>query len=210
MQKSYLPFYYPNFIARIRVATVRLYRKWKYGYEFRLIELSRGKYAKVDPEDFEALNQFKWYTSGTKSFYASRPARNASGKRTSISMHRQLMNHPAGYFVDHENGDSLDNRKANLRLATPAENSRNRRKHCKSSSKYKGVAKNSKCKTYFASIGYENKQIYLGSFASEEEAARAYDKAAKKLFGEFASLNFEDDSHEDTKARFFLITDYAD
>jgi len=76
MQKSYLPFYYPDIIAHICVWFLLRYRKWKYGYTFRKIKLTQNKYAIVDPEDFEKINQYKWYvTFNGYTFYAERKER---------------------------------------------------------------------------------------------------------------------------------------
>jgi hypothetical protein len=90
--------------------------------------------------------------------------------------------------VDHINGDTLDNRRANLRVCTKSENNRNRRKLHPTTSRFKGVYKNTK--PWIALIECNGKQFVLGRFASEEEAALAYDKAAKEHFGSFARLNF--------------------
>jgi len=109
-------------------------------------------------------------------------------------MHREMMNAPAGMLVDHRNGDNLDNRRSNLRLATPTENSCNRRKKTGGSSRYKGVTFNRRSGKWFARIRIHGKCIFLGTFESEVEAARAYDAAAKKYHGEFACLNFPEET----------------
>ena len=102
------------------------------------------------------------------------------------------MNAPAGVVVDHKYGEGLDNRRANLRLATPAQNSHNRSKgRNKTSSRYKGVYLVKETKKWRASICHNNKRIHLGFFKNETDAAKAYDGAAKEYFKEFASLNFE-------------------
>jgi len=100
------------------------------------------------------------------------------------------MNAPKGCLVDHINGDGLDNRRANLRLATPSQNNCNKPGFNKSS-KYKGVSRTDlKKKQWRAVIHYNNEMIHLGRFCNEVAAAKAYDKAAKKYHGEFAYLNF--------------------
>jgi hypothetical protein len=95
-------------------------------------------------------------------------------------------------LIDHINHNGLDNRKANLRLATPAQNSRNRRPVGRGSSQYKGVSYRKTDGVFIADIRAGRKRIYLGCFKREIEAAKAYDTAAKKYHGEFASLNFKD------------------
>lgn len=158
------------------------------------IPLTQGKVAIVDDADYEWLNQWKWCAVKKKSgiFYASR----GQGKAT-IAMHRQILNIPEGAQADHRNHDGLDNRKCNLRLCTPAENQWNQKPR-KGISKYKGVCllrgKTHKGKQYKdkwrAYIKKNQKTRWLGCFQNEIDAAEAYDKAAKELFGEFAYTNF--------------------
>lgn len=107
-------------------------------------------------------------------------------------LHRVLMN-PGNLMVDHINGDGLDNRRVNLRLATNAENQRNRRLNRNSTSGFKGVtASGNVLNPWAAHIRHVGRRHHLGLFPTREEAARAYDEAARRLFGAFALPNFPD------------------
>lgn len=146
--------------------------------------------ALVDDEDFEALNRFKWCakSSGAGLFYAYRATgKRSDGSRVYQFMHRLLVQGDG--FVDHINGNGLDNRRDNLRLATSSQNGINRRKALGTTSRYKGVTWSKKDQRWCAQIKRNGKNRFLGSFRSEEEAAKAYDAAARELFGEFAKLN---------------------
>jgi hypothetical protein len=156
--------------------------------------LTRGKYAIVEPEDFEHLSKYKWFAQqGQRTFYAVRRIQQErGGKQKAILMHREIMKAGNEEFCDHINHNGLDNRKANLRLATRSQNAWNRRKSkVKSRSKYKGVSWYNKDERWSVRIQVNRKQKFLGIFADEVEAAKAYDRAAQKYFGEFAELNFK-------------------
>jgi hypothetical protein len=173
---------------------VLLYRRIRYGYAFRKIPLTRGKYAIVDPEDYDRLTKYKWYAqTNLYTFYAVRSLTNGKKeKRKNAYMHHLVINIPDGMFCDHINHNGLDNRKANLRPATLTQNVWNRRKFKKPSrSKYKGVDWSTEMKRWRARIRVNGKRIYLGSFKHEIEAAKAYDRAAAKYHGQFAALNFK-------------------
>ena len=158
----------------------------------RLIPLTRGKFAVVDAEDYPRLSRYTWFAEGTdKNCYAVRKA----GGRT-LKMHREIMNAPEHLVVDHIDHDGLHNRKRNLRLCTFAENCRNTRRTAPSSSKYKGVCWNKRRKKWAAAIRFDNKTYHLGCFDDELAAALAYDQAAQKYHGRFASLNFPDETAE--------------
>ena len=183
----------PDWIERPIVFFVLLYRRIRYGYPFRRIKLTLGQYAIVDPEDYYRVNKYKWNAyRGYSSYYSKRKVYNRkNGTEKTIYMHRWIMNAPNGIVVDHINHNGLDNRKANLRFATLAENSRYARKtKNKFRSDYKGVQYIKKIRKWRVRITFEGKTRYVGDFKDEVTAAKAYDRAAKKYFGEFACLNF--------------------
>jgi hypothetical protein len=105
-------------------------------------------------------------------------------------MHRFLIGE-AGLYVDHRNGDGLDNRRANLRSATNSQNQANRGKSKRNKSGFKGVYFHKPAQKFLASIQFEGKLRHLGLFADPIEAAKAYDAAALEYFGQFAKTNFE-------------------
>ena len=150
------------------------------------IELTQGKYAIVDDDDYDEINQFNWCFSHG---YAMR-AVTILGKRTTQQMHRIITNCPADMDVDHINHDKLDNRKSNLRVCSTSENGRNQkvRTYAKSSV-YKGVSFNKHAGKWRANIRLDNKLKSLGYFTNEIDAAIAYNNAAIELHGEFALLN---------------------
>lgn len=151
----------------------------------KYIELTQNKKALVDDEDFEDLNAFKWtYCNG----YA---ARKKPGNKN-FFLHTSVMKCPLGKKVDHINGDALDNRKCNLRICTQAQNLRNQKLSKGNTSGYKGVSfmkSGRRQKRWVVKIVLDYKQKHVGYFATKEEGARAYNKAATKLFGEYANLN---------------------
>ena len=156
------------------------------------IKLTKGKYALVDDDCYEELSKYTWRCgggSGRGRGYAVRAIK-VNGRMTSMLMHRQIMRPPEGLETDHINGDRLDNRRDNLRVCTRAENSFNRTINGNNTSGYKGVYWYEINKRWGARIAAGRKQIFLGLFANKEEAARAYDEAARRLHGEFARLNF--------------------
>ena len=189
MPKAYLPILYPLFIKRFCVWLLLRYRKRNYGFAFRLIPLTQGQFAVVDPQDFDQLNEFKWHAKKHRNTsYAVRSV-SQNGINININMHRLILNAPVGSIVDHKNRNGLDNRKENLRFATPAQNAANRAKvRGLGSSIYKGVKRDGA--RWRADITHNCLHEHLGSFVNEIDAAKAYDEAAKKFHGEFAVLNF--------------------
>ena len=150
------------------------------------IQLTQGKVALVDDEEFEKLNQFKWCAKKDgNTFYAIRGIRIGSKTQT-IQMHNFIMN---GKGVDHIDHNGLNNQKSNLRFCTQSENMMNRSKGGNCTSIYKGVSFHKRDKIWRAKIHINGKDIHLGNFISEIEAAKAYNNKAIELFCEFANLN---------------------
>lgn len=148
------------------------------------IKLNHGMVALIDDEDFDMVNGLHWgAVRRGKSWYAA-----ANG---GLYMHRLIM--PGHARVDHINRNGLDNRRSNLRAATKAQNAINAEKPSGvNTSRFKGVSLVIP-RPWRAALVVDQKQIDLGLHATEEQAARAYDAAAKTHFGEFAFLNFPGD-----------------
>jgi len=153
------------------------------------LPLTRGQVTIVDDENYEWLARHKWQArKDYNTFYAVRNMRTATGWRT-LLMHREILNPPEGLQTDHIDGNGLNNQRANLRICTKAQNQQNRRPQ-PGSSRFKGVGWRKDIRKWGAKIQNAGKQIALGYFIDETDAARAYDQAALKLFGAFARANF--------------------
>jgi hypothetical protein len=154
------------------------------------IQLTQGKVAIVDDEDFDFLNQFNWQANKNgNTFYVNRNFRISNNKQGKIYMHRLILNAKKEYVIDHIDGDALNNQKNNLRICTHAENMRNSQIPINNTSGYKGVSYNKRYKKWEAHISFNNKLLNLGSFIDPIDAARAYNAAAIKYHGEFAHIN---------------------
>lgn len=165
--------------------------------EPKLISLSMGRVAIVDAEDYEWLSKHRWFCHKQIDgrLYAQRQGLHRRAKK--IIMHIEIMNPPPGLLVDHKDGNGLNNRRSNLRLATYSQNSMNARVNKNSKSGYKGVTLHKDTGKWTANIRYGGRQRYLGLFTTKEEAAEAYNRAAREHHGEFAFINkISEDPHE--------------
>lgn len=151
------------------------------------IELSQGKFALVDDADYDWLSQWKWYTSYYG--YAVRSVWRDGDNQGLVFMHRQILDAPEGMYVDHMDGDKLNNVRPNIRLATNAQNLCNRGPNKNNTSGFKGVSWNKRSGKWRSQIWKDGVTHHLGLFADLREAASAYDKAALELHGEFAQTN---------------------
>lgn len=146
-----------------------------------------GKTALVDDEDYELVSKHHWLLevrqrgNGVIRYYA----RTADHPRR--YMHKMITGWPE---TDHENSNGLDNRRSNLRRVTRAQNCANSRKRPGVTSRFKGVSWHSAAAKWEACIYAHGRKKHLGVFVNEEDAAKAYDREAKTLRGEFARLNF--------------------
>jgi len=154
------------------------------------IKLTQGKYALVDNEDYERLNQWKWYANRQNStrhraiWYATRYSLGGTNKRKKLLMHRLIMNTPKEMQTDHLSGDGLDNRRENLKICTQSENLQNSYRHRKGKlvGAYKEVKKygNKIHVSYKTQKSINCKIVYLGSYPTAELAHKAFMEFGKQ------------------------------
>jgi len=158
----------------------------------REIPLTQGKVALIDDADYELVSQYKWFADISRNtWYARTNVKRPNGSWTSLKMHRLIIGAQKGEQVDHRDRNGLNNTRANLRISTVSQNCQNKRTPQHNKSGYKGVYYESAHthRPWRAYIKIGNKQHKIGSFATREEAAQAYNEMALKHFGEFAHLN---------------------
>lgn len=146
------------------------------------IPLTQGKVALVDDEDYGWLSKYKW------TIHSNGYVKTWTGEETEY-MHRMVMNAVSGQEVDHIDREKLNCQKSNLRFATRSQNNANRDKRETNNCGYKGVRWEEGRKRFLARIGVDGKTYNLGRYKSAIDAAKAYNKAALEIFGEFAKLN---------------------
>jgi len=155
------------------------------------IPLTQGHVALVDDDDYAWLSTHKWHalsSSRTPIIYAVRTVIEGK-KHRAVLMHREIAMPLLGFDVDHRDHDGLNNQRKNLRVCTASLNMANRRKHILSGSQFKGVTLASEGR-WRVRIQIERRPYHIGYFATEEEAARAYDRAAAQYFGSWRKANF--------------------
>lgn len=147
------------------------------------IQLTQGKFALVDDEDFEWLNRWKWCVDkGGNTFYAQRRLSTIGGKCHKIKMHHAILGKPPKSFeVDHCDGNGLNNQRKNLRFVTRRQNQQNQRNGRKKSSQYPGVYWDKRDKKWIARIQINGKSNNLGYFVDEFEAFESYRKAVNVI-----------------------------
>lgn len=158
------------------------------------IKLTKGYAAQVDDETYKWAKMLKWSAqvrqlSTGLNIYARRNIR-TNGHTKAYYLHRMITGVKDGEYVDHIDGNGLNNRKSNLRICTQQQNTSNKRPMPGGSSTWKGVSWDKKSKTWYSYIMVYYKRIPIGHFTSEIDAAKAYDRAALEHYGEFAKLNF--------------------
>lgn len=147
------------------------------------IPLTKNKFALIDEGDFEKVNKYNWSMSGE---YAR-----IKNTKNNICMHNLILGKlEKGFCIDHIDGDKLNNRKRNLRIATHSQNMKNKKLAKNNKTGYKGVHFCNTRQYFVARIAINKKRIVIGTFIDVIEAAKAYDKAAIKYHGEFARTNF--------------------
>ena len=152
------------------------------------IQISDGSFVTVDAEDFDYLNQWKWSAKGNG--YAMRGEYIGDGKYKFRLMHREIAGAKKGEIVDHINKNTSDNRKENLRIASRSQNATNSVNRKGTISKYRGVSLDKRRGTWSAEIRpHPGARKHLGTFKEEVDAAKAYNRAAIKYHGKFATLN---------------------
>ena len=156
-------------------------------------KIAAGRVALVSDRDYRLVSQYRWRVTERK-FEGRRPdgpyavtTITKDGRRTLLQMHSLITGYP---LTDHKNHNGLDNRRSNLRPATNSQNQQNRQPNLRSTSQYKGVHWSTRERRWRATIKHEGTARTLGNFIAEEQAALAYDAAARSLFGEYAVLNF--------------------
>jgi len=144
----------------------------------------------IDADEWENVSRFHWHHNSSKigGPYFRGWVKNIDGTRTHVYLHRFIINAPKEKHVDHINGNTLDNRKINLRLCFQIENCHNSKKSKKNTTGYKGVTYNKREKKYKAQICLNWEHKCLGTFETAEEAYAAYCRAACEYYGQFARL----------------------
>ncbi|MBK9976219.1 MAG: HNH endonuclease [Planctomycetes bacterium] len=154
-----------------------------------IIQLTRGMVATIDDGDAELVQRFTWHADKARSTWY---AQTTLGRGKTLRMHRLIMVPPPGLVVDHINGNGLDNRRANLRVVTPAVNAMN--SPARGKSRFRGVTwyhpKSRKTGRWEVRVKKDGVVHSCGYFESEIEAALAYDVKARELYGSDATLNF--------------------
>lgn len=155
------------------------------------IPLTKGYVALVDDADYEEMSEHRWQAcvQSERLVYAKRDYQ-VDRKRFSVLMHRAIIDAPPDSEVDHADGNGLNNCRANLRVCSFTQNQQNRGKRPNTTSKYKGVSWHARSRRWRARICVNGKELYLGGFTSEKEAADTYDAKAREVFGGYARLNF--------------------
>ena len=149
------------------------------------IPLTQGKFAIIDDDDYERISKHKWTFANAGYAYRKSPRPNPKA----LLMHRVVIRAKTGQEVDHINGDRLDNRKENLRFCTSSQNKANMKLRKDNTSGYKGVSLDKRDNVFQAYINVSGKRFSLGRHETAIEAAKVYNEAAKKYFGEYSRLN---------------------